>query len=90
MKTVLCYVASTNPLCTYPIAGDCLPLTIPSNGAIVYSSSANPSGNYPEGTTATHSCTRGQLFDGDTVRTCQNDGTWTGTEPSCSGVFDYY
>ena len=51
----------------------------------MYSLSANPNSNYPAGTTATYSCTRGQLFDGSTVRTCQNDGTWTGTEPTCTG-----
>ena len=64
---------------------DCLPLSMPSNGGIVYSSSLNPNGNYPANTVATYSCTRGQLFDGDVMRTCQLDGMWTGTEPICAG-----
>ena len=69
------------------IAGDCLILSIPSNGGIVYSSSANQNGNYAPNTVATYSCTRGQLFNGDVMRTCQLDRTWTGTEPTCAGRY---
>ena len=53
----------------------------------MYSSSANPNGNYPANTVATYSCTRGQLFNGDVTSTCQLDGTWTGTEPTCAGRY---
>ena len=34
--------------------------------------------------TATYSCNNGLSLDGNSVRFCQMDGTWSGTEPTCS------
>ena len=35
------------------------------------------------GGTATYSCDSGFKLDGTSPRTCQNDGNWSGAEPTC-------
>jgi hypothetical protein len=35
------------------------------------------------GSKATYSCNTGYTLNGSTMRTCQNDGTWDGTAPTC-------
>ena len=35
------------------------------------------------GATATYSCVTGYILEGDRQRECQNNGQWTGSEPSC-------
>src|SRR5260370_86042 len=54
----------------------CGQLTAPDNGSVDV-----PSMNY--GAVATYSCKPGFGPSGSSTRTCQADGTWTGTEPSC-------
>jgi len=34
-------------------------------------------------TTATYTCDANFTMSGDTVRTCQSTGSWSGVEPSC-------
>ena len=69
-------------LCTHPIVSDCACIK-PANGSIKFSSSL-----LQPGTTATYSCNKGFLLTGgDSVRTCQQDGTYTGNAPSCVGEF---
>ena len=45
------------------------------------------------GTTATYTCNSGfELLDptpGSNMRTCQPDGTWSGSEAQCIGVLIY-
>lgn len=38
------------------------------------------------GATATHTCDTGYSLDGDSSRTCQADGSWSGTAPTCNIV----
>ena len=58
-------------------AVDCGALTNPDNGRV----------DTPQGTTlnqvATYSCNSGYELVGDTTRTCQADGIWSGSEPIC-------
>lgn len=70
------------PTCIFPsYSVDCGDLTVPSNGAISYTS-----GTFL-GSTATYSCDLGyDLSGGDAVRICESDGEWSGNEPSgCQG-----
>ena len=62
------------------VAVDCGPLANPNNGAVSLS-----------GTTfmniATYSCSAGHsLVNGDEIRECQSDETWSGTQPLCQGI----
>ena len=61
--------------CDIPIS--CGPLSNPANGAVSYSTTTY-------GSTATYSCDTGYTLVGDATRTCQADGTWSGSEPVCS------
>ena len=38
------------------------------------------------GSIATYFCDAGFSLSGSDVRTCQNDGQWSGTEPTCDGM----
>lgn len=58
--------------------GLCSEIPTFAGGSVNYSIS--PTG---EGSTATYSCTDPLIISGSTVRTCQADGSWTETEPSC-------
>ena len=60
----------------YNIAVDCGDLTPPPFGQI----------NLPGttfGSTATYSCNGDRELTGDMTRTCQANGTWSGTSPEC-------
>ena len=60
---------------------DCGTLSPPTNGSVSYSNSTT------EGSVATYSCDSGYTLTGDdTERTCQADGTWSGSEPTCEQV----
>ncbi len=63
----------------------CPVLPLPMNGGITFNMSSLPSGGYPLGSTVTYNCIRGQIFEGDMIRVCQYDGTWSGVGPSCTG-----
>ena len=36
-----------------------------------------------EGSEATHRCNEGFLLSGDAIQTCQSNGEWTGSTPTC-------
>ena len=50
-------------------------LTNPENGAVT--------NNTDVGTQANYTCDTGYCLYGNRYRTCQTDGSWNGTEPSC-------
>ena len=60
------------------------------NGTITYTpprdvSATLPFGKRYTGTIATYSCSPGyHLVEGSSLRACGPDGTWNGTQPSCS------
>ena len=54
----------------------CGGLPDPDNGVVTLSD------NIP-GSTATYSCNPGYRLEGDSTRTCMEDGEWSGAPPSC-------
>ena len=50
-------------------------LTAPENGAVTNNTDVDTQANY--------TCDAGYCLYGNRYRTCQSDGNWTGTEPSC-------
>ena len=59
-------------------AKDCGTLAVPLNGSIDVRETTFPN-------EATFSCDEGFILNGSTVRRCQADATWSGTETSCQG-----
>lgn len=65
--------SGTAPTCAIQ---DCGALTAPTDGSV-----AAPTTTY--GATGTYSCKQGYGPSGSSTRTCQADGTWSGTTPTC-------
>ena len=61
-------------------AVDCGNLTHPANGSV------NHTAGTTLGQTATYSCNTGYNLVGDSTRTCQAIGNWSGSAPTCQGV----
>ena len=75
------YVKST-------ISGPCFDLPPLMNGVITYTDGLVDS--RPINTIATYTCVNGYTVTvGGSFRVCQNDGTWSGTAPTCQGKFHY-
>ncbi len=64
----------------------CRPDLTINNGAIVYSSGSPD--NRPVDSTATHFCDASFSLIGEAVRTCGNTGEWSGSPPTCAGMFN--
>ena len=60
---------------TYAVV-DCGDLPDPANGQV-----SHPQTNFSSN--ATYSCNLGYILIGNSVRTCQSNGTWSGNEPVC-------
>ena len=58
---------------------DCGSLTDPANGSV------NHTAGTGLGQTATYSCNTGHNLVGDSTRTCQATGNWSGSVPTCQG-----
>ena len=61
-------------------AVDCSNLTDPANGSV------NHTAGTGLGHTATYSCNTGYNLVGESTRTCQATGNWSGSAPTCQGV----
>ena len=59
---------------------DCGNLTDPANGQVNHTA-----GTF--GQIATYSCNTGYNLVGDSTRTCQATGEWSGSESTCEGVY---
>ena len=59
---------------------DCGNLTDPANGSVTRTSGTT------FGQTATYSCNTGYNLVGNSIRTCQATGNWSGGAPTCQGV----
>ena len=72
----------TTPATTASTATTCsdIDLTPSSNAKISYN--AGSTGNRPEGTRAIYSCDIIFTLSGGSTRTCQSDGTWSGSAPT--------
>lgn len=68
--------SGTAPTCN-PV--DCGSLPAPTNGSV-----AAPTTTYQS--TATYTCSQGYAPSSSAVRTCQADGSWSGTAPACNLV----
>ena len=64
-------------------AVDCGNLTDPVNGSVNHTTGTSL------GQTATYSCDPGYNLVGDSPRTCQATGNWSGSAPTCQGVCVY-
>ena len=59
---------------------DCNTLTDPANGQV------NHTAGTTFGQTAAYSCDTGYNLMGDSTRTCQAAGVWSGSDPTCEGL----
>ena len=59
----------------------CGNLSDPANGSITLTAGTTL------GQTATYSCNTGYTLVGDRTRTCQATGEWSGSAPTCQGVY---
>ncbi len=66
----------------------CPPLPEIANGVISYFPDNIP--DYDVGTTATYMCEDGFSLSGDVTRDCQSDRTFSGMEPICSSIREFY
>ena len=72
----------------YIISGHCFDLPPLMNGGITYTGGLTDS--RPINTFATYTCDNGYTITaGGSFRVCRNDGTWSGTAPTCQGEFHY-
>ena len=62
------------------IAVDCGTLTNPVNGQVTHTAGTL------FGQTATYICDSGYNLVGESVRTCQVTGVWSGSVPTCQGI----
>ena len=58
---------------------NCGPLPDPANGQVSFSGTTFEH-------TVTYSCNTGYNLKGDSTRTCQATGVWSGSVPTCQGL----
>ena len=61
-------------------AVNCGTLINPANGRVSHTARTT------FGMTATYSCNTGYILVGNSIRTCQATGRWSGSAPTCQGV----
>ena len=62
---------------------DCGSLPDPANGSVTHTVGTSL------GQTAIYSCNTGYKLVGDNTRTCQATGNWSGSPPTCQGMYVY-
>ena len=67
-------------MCFFLAAVNCGNLTDPANGSV------NHTAGTTLGQTATYSCNTGYNLVGNSTRTCQATGNWSGRAPTCQGM----
>ena len=60
---------------------NCGTLSNPANGRVIYTAGTT------FGRTATYTCNTGYTRVGSSTRTCQSTGVWSGSAPTCQGIF---
>ena len=73
------FVNTTSLSLLYIPAVDCGPLSDPKNGKVDFDETTVSE-------VATYSCDRGYTLEGDSRRTCQSNGRWSGDEPVCESM----
>ncbi len=56
------------------------------NGGIAYNMELETIDNRPVDTVATYTCGTGYTLNGTSTRTCETDGMWSGSTPTCEGL----
>ena len=74
------YQAISTYVSLLPIVADCGALSNPVNGQVTTSGTTF-------GQTATYSCNTGYNLVGESTRTCQATGNWSGSAPMCECMF---
>ena len=78
-NTLLCFFF----VCPTAVVG-CCSLNDPVNGQVEFS-------NTTVGSTANYTCNRGYILsNGSSIRTCQANGAWSGSPPSCECQWAYH
>ncbi|XP_065899271.1 sushi repeat-containing protein SRPX2-like [Dysidea avara] len=75
------------PLIQFTLDIQCNNLSTPSNGVITSCSSGNIGVGY-EGDTCSLTCNTGYELTGSDTRTCQSDGSWSGSDDVCRRGYD--
>ena len=76
MRYCTCYLC-VHCISSFQTAVDCSTLTNPANGQVSHTAGTT------FGWTATYSCNTGYNLVGDNTHTCQADGMWSGSAPTC-------
>ena len=77
------YVHGIGFVNVFTIDLQCDNLSIPANGEITSCSSGTLGVGY-EGDTCSFTCNTGYELNGSDTRTCQNDGSWNGSDAVCT------
>ena len=76
-SSLLFLFSITHDIALLSTAVDCGPLSGPANGQVTHTAGTT------FGQTATYSCNTGYNLLGDSIRTCQAAGVWSGHAPTC-------
>ena len=68
---------------TVDVKTECTNLSVPANGRIELCSSGRAGVGF-EGDTCNFTCNTGYELTGGDTRTCQSDGSWSGSDDVCS------
>lgn len=62
----------------------CVPPVVPRNSSVVYSGNdRSTSDSFIVGSTVQYRCALGHIVRGQSLRTCEHDGNWSGSPPVC-------